>query len=245
MKSLLALVAVVLLTSNFSMAQEPQRNIGVSVILKPKLGMSFEYDQALQYYTTKFRKDAAWAIRVTRVSGGPRSGCDILTQPLKTWTELDGTKPYQTDSAGRAWQNVLKYCDDVQVNYYQYDEKNSNALTEIPSTAKYVSYNWVLDPKADSNAFEAEFKKVGPLLKAGGYNFSITKSLTGDTRFQVLMQLPNGFKDLDKKMPGYKELFLKAYPAKGAYEAHSAIMDKSTGDFFIEYRAKRNTMSTR
>lgn len=72
-----------------------------------------------------------------------------------------------------------------------------------------------------------------------------TKSLSGDVRYQVLMQLPNGFKDMDKKMPEYKELFTKAYPAKGAYEAHSAILDKSTSQFFVEYRTKRNSMSTR
>lgn len=226
-------------------AQSPERNIGLSVALKHKPGMAYEYDQALAYYTKTFRTDSAYAVRVTRVTAGQRAGYDLLGEPLKTWTEMDAVRPYQSDASARAWQNVLKYCEDIQMNYFYYDTKNSNPLPKSNASTKYVSYVWVIEPKADEDAFAAEFKKAAAVLKKAGYRFAMTRSLSGDVRYQIQMQLENGWKEMDKKMPEYKELYQKAYPANGAWEKHNGILQSATQDFFVEYRSIRNSVSTR
>jgi hypothetical protein len=59
------------------------------------------------------------------------------------------------------------------------------------------------------------------------------------------MHLQNGWKDMDKQLPSYKELFLKAYPEKGAWEKHDNIIRSSTKEFYTEYRTIRSTVSTR
>jgi hypothetical protein len=248
MKKFLKTLFSLLITLTISMAvfaQAPERNIGYSAALKPKVGMGYEYDLALANYTKTFRTDSAYTIRVTRVTGGPRGGYDILTEPLRTWTELDATRPYAGDAASRAWANVLKLCDDVQYNYYSYDIQNSNPLAKSTSSTKYVNYVYTLDPKADKEAFVTEIKKAANLLKQAGYNFSLTNSISGETRYAIQMQLVNGWKDMDRELPSYKELFLKAYPEKGAWEKHIGIRRNSLKDFYTEYRTVRSTVSTR
>lgn len=243
-KQFLALFAALVLFSNLAIAQTPERNIGLTVVLKPKLGMAYEYDQALREYTTTFRKDSAYAVRVTRVTGGPRNGSDVISEPLKTWTELDATRPYISDASARAWQNVLKYCESAQSDFYYYDRKNSNALPKYSPSNKYVSYVWVVDPKANEDVLAAEFKKAAQVLKQAGYHFAITHTLSGNVRYQIQLQLENGFKDMDIKMPSYKEVFTKAFSA-AAYEKHNAVLQACSSDFFVEFRSVRTSMSTR
>lgn len=248
MKTLLKAISTgtfILFISMAAFAQTPERNIGLSAILKPKVGMAYEYDQALAYYTKTFRTDSAYAVRVLRVAGGPRGGYDMMIEPLKTWTELDATRPYSGDAAARAWQNVLKHCDDVQINYYAYDLKNSNPLAKSTPSTKYVSYIWTIDPKADEDAFDAEIKKTTNVLKKAGFHFSLTNSLSGEVKYQIQVQLENGWKEMDKKMTPFKELYQKAYPGKGAWEKHASIMQNSSKDFYIEFRTIRSTVSTR
>lgn len=232
--------------TDFANAQSNNNTIGYTTILKPKLGMSIEYDQALKFYTKTFRTDSAWAVRVLRISGGPRNGCDMLSVPLKTWEELDEPKrSYQSDTSLKVWQTVLKYCDNASMDYFNLDQSNSNPLPIAKPETKYMAMYWILDPKADEETFANEFKKIGPLLKKGGYKFSITQSLTGSRRYAIIIALENGFKEFNIKLPGYKELFTKAYPEKNAYQQHMAIIEKSTIDYFSEYRYIRSSLSTR
>lgn len=239
-------IVFILSITFFASAQTNTNTIGYSTVLKPKLGMNYEYDEALKYYTQTFRKDSAWAVRVLRILGGPRNGCDLLSVPLKTWDDLDLAKrPYQSDASLKAWMNVLKYCDNVSMDYFSFDQKNSNPLSTTKPETKYLAMYWIVDPKADGEAFAKEFAKVGPLLKKGGYKFSITHSLSGSRKYAIIMALENGFKDFNIKLPEYKELFTKAFTEKDAYRTHMSIIEKSTVDYYSEYRTIRTGLSTR
>jgi hypothetical protein len=227
------------------LAQEAERNIGLAMYLKPIPGMAYEFDQALAHYTKTYRADPKYAVRAITIVGGPRSGSLLLLEPPRTWTEMDEVRPYQNDASARAWQNVLKHCKETHITYFSLDLKRSNPLANILPTTKFIGYFWELDPKANEEAFVAEFYKAADLLKKAGFNFNITRSLSGNAAYQIQMQYENGWKDMDKNLPSYKELFVKAYPGKGEWEKHTSILANATKDAYTEYRTIRNALSTR
>jgi hypothetical protein len=228
-----------------SFAQEEERNIGIAMYLKPKPGMGYEFDQALTHYTKTYRTDPKHAVRVTSITGGPNGGNNLILEPLKTWAELDEVRSYQSDASARAWQNVLKHCEEYHMSYFTLDMKKSNPLPKVLPTTKYIGYFWELDPKGNEEAFTTEFYKAVELLKQGGYHFVVTRTLSGRTTYHIQFQFENGWKDMAKNLPNYKNLFTKAYPGKGEWEKHTSILSNSTKDAYTEYRTIRNSMSTR
>jgi hypothetical protein len=244
LKTLLSLLLIVWIHVDL-LAQEVDRHIGIAMYLKPIPGMAYEFDQALGHYNKTYRTDPKYAVRVIQIVGGPRSGSLLIVEPPKTWTEMDEARPYQSDASARAWQNVLKHCSETQIVYFSLDTKRANPLTNIQPTTKFIGYFWELDPKANEEAFAAEFYKAADLLKKAGYHFTITRSLSGNTTYQIQMQYENGWKDMDKNLPSYKELFVKAYPGKGEWEKHSGILSAGTKEAYTEFRTIRNALSTR
>jgi hypothetical protein len=243
LKTAVSLILVFIIHTGL-IAQEATPNVGIAVYLKPIPSMGYEFNQALTHYNKTHRTDPKYAVRVSPIIGGPRSLNILMTEPLKTWAEMDEIRPYQNATSARDWQNVLKYCEEYQIVYYMYDTYNSNPLPVKPTT-KYISYFWEIDPKANDEAFAAELKKAGELLRKGGYNIVMTRSLSGRITYQIQVQYENGWKDMEKNLPGYKELFLKAYPGKGEYEKHNNILINAVKDFYVEYRTTRPALSTR
>jgi hypothetical protein len=217
----------------------------LAIYLKPSPGKTYEFEQALTHYTKTYRTDPKYAVRVISITGGPRTGNILLTEPAKSWAEYDEVRPYQSDASARAWQNVLKHCDESQLTYFMVDNQHGNPLPAIAPTAKFLGYFWELDPKASEEAFAVEFYKATELLKKGGYNFVVTRSMSGRPTYQIQIQLEKGWKDMEKNLPPYKDLFLKAYPGKGEWEKHNSILQAGTKDFYIEYRTMRTAISTR
>lgn len=247
-KSLLTLFLSSLLIFTYHagiLVQEPERTIGIAYYLKPSLGKTYEFEQALIHYTKTYRTDPKYAVRAYTITGGPKTGNLVLTEPPKTWSELDEVRPYQSEASARAWQNILKHCDENQLAYFTFDNQHSNPIPAILPTTKFISYFWELDPKASDEAFATELYKATEVLKNGGYKFVVTRSLSGRTLYQIQFQFENGWKDMEKNLPPYKELFIKAYPGKGEWEKHQGILQSSTKDFYIEYRTLRTAISTR
>jgi hypothetical protein len=226
-------------------AQEGDRNVGIASVLKPLPGMGYELDQALTHYNKTFRTDPKYAVRVSTVIGGPRAGSLISIEPVKTWAEIDEPRPYQGDASARAWQNVLKHCESYETLIFTIDTKRSNPLPQIKPTTKFIGYFWEIDSKSNEEAFSIEFEKALDLLKKAGYHFVATRNLSGRVVYQIQLQFENGWKDMEKNLPNYKDLFIKANPGKGEWEKHQNIFSISTKDFYTEYRTIRTAMSTR